>query len=638
MRRSGDGRGPSVLKEHPDACQLASPMSPSSGDSRFQVDLAGIIGLLSDHIYSGPHVYLRELIQNGVDAISARRKLEGAVEGKITLRIERGEATEDQGPRLVVTDNGIGLNEEEIHRFLATIGQSAKRGELVDRSDYIGQFGVGLLSAFVVSDEIEVLTRRRGADASEGLRWLGRRDGTYRVEPAGSVLAEGTTVVLRPRPDMLEWFEPERVLALGRRFARLLPYEIELLHGGERQLVTGGPPPWKSASKSASELSDEILAFGHEVLGSRFNDFIPLHCEQSGLHGVAYVRPTAINVSAPQRHRVYVKGMLVSEGCDNLLPPWAGFVQAVVDARDLRPTASREHLYEDQLLIETRATLGDCIRRWLRTIALAGDGQLARLMSAHALALRNYALHDDEFLSMIMDEFIFETAKGHQRFGDYRREQRSITYAATVDEFRQCAPIALAQGINVINAGHVHEVDLLLRAAESLPGLEVERLDGQALLAQLHELSLEERRASADLLAVAAETLRPLGLEGEVRAFHPTGLPALYVSDDESSLMRTASLAKETVNPLWAGVLDDLLAARVEPLRASLVFNYRNPLVQRLLRVDDRELLMLIIRLLYVQTMLLAQRPLSAHEIDILNDGLLQLIERSMGPGGNMLQ
>ncbi|HLL72195.1 MAG TPA: ATP-binding protein, partial [Pyrinomonadaceae bacterium] len=95
-------------------------------DYKFQINLRGIIDLLSNHIYSSPQIYVRELLQNGVDAILARRYVEPLHEGAIRIRVPDAPAGEQ--PALVFEDNGIGLDEAEIHRFLATIGQTSKRG------------------------------------------------------------------------------------------------------------------------------------------------------------------------------------------------------------------------------------------------------------------------------------------------------------------------------------------------------------------------------------------------------------------------------------------------------------------------------------------------------------------------------
>src|SRR5262245_35171576 len=101
-------------------------------EHNFQVDLRGLIELLSGHLYSGPSVFVRELLQNGVDAIRARQRLAPAHAGAIKVELVRSSG---RPATLLFQDDGIGLTEKEIHQFLATIGQSSKRGDQVERPD-----------------------------------------------------------------------------------------------------------------------------------------------------------------------------------------------------------------------------------------------------------------------------------------------------------------------------------------------------------------------------------------------------------------------------------------------------------------------------------------------------------------------
>src|SRR5262245_1709954 len=136
---------------------------------RFQVNLGGVIDLLSNHLYSTPAVFIRELLQNATDAIRARQRLQKKHAGDIRLSLE--------GEVLTLSDDGVGLTEEEVHQFLATIGESSKRGALPDPSgDFIGQFGIGLLSCFIVSREIVVITRSSRSEDAATLEWRGRDD------------------------------------------------------------------------------------------------------------------------------------------------------------------------------------------------------------------------------------------------------------------------------------------------------------------------------------------------------------------------------------------------------------------------------------------------------------------------------
>lgn len=140
------------------------------------MDLKGIIRLLSENLYSSTDVFLRELLQNAVDAIEARRVEEPDFkEGRIQIEYRQ---MGSQQARMVFSDNGIGLTQEELHTFLSVIGQSSKRGEMRQGS-FIGQFGIGLLSCFLVTDEIFV--KSRSIREERGCCWLGRSDGTYQV-------------------------------------------------------------------------------------------------------------------------------------------------------------------------------------------------------------------------------------------------------------------------------------------------------------------------------------------------------------------------------------------------------------------------------------------------------------------------
>ena len=127
------------------------PRDLSSDAYAFQVDLRGLVDLLSQHLYSSPRVYIRELLQNAVDATTARRLLDPSVTAAVRIVID------DDG--LSITDSGVGLTEADAHQFLATIGNSSKRDDLAGaRREFLGQFGIGLLACFTVANQIRVVT------------------------------------------------------------------------------------------------------------------------------------------------------------------------------------------------------------------------------------------------------------------------------------------------------------------------------------------------------------------------------------------------------------------------------------------------------------------------------------------------
>ena len=154
-------------------------------EHRFQVDLRGVIDLLSNHLYSSPQVFIRELLQNAVDALQERQSVEPGFEGRVEV-----EVIESDPPRIRVQDNGVGLTEAEIHEFVATIGKSIKSDSVeANRRNFLGQFGIGLLSCFLVSDRIVV--RSRSTRDGSAVLWEGRHDGTYSMRLSDEPSAAG---------------------------------------------------------------------------------------------------------------------------------------------------------------------------------------------------------------------------------------------------------------------------------------------------------------------------------------------------------------------------------------------------------------------------------------------------------------
>ncbi len=587
-------------------------------EHRFQINLRGIIDLLSNHLYSGPQVYIRELLQNAVDAITARRALEPGHNGEITI-----EVTERRPATLTFEDNGIGLTEDEIHKFVATIGQSSKRDDIAGaRAEFIGQFGIGLLSCFVASDEIVMITRH--VREKRAYEWRGRPDGTYAIKAAGEDISPGTRVYLRCKEGCEEYFEPDRVRELARHFGALLPHPIRV----NGAAVNDEPPPWRRKFETRREEADAMADFGRAVFAADFLDWIPLRSAAGEADGVAFVLPFA-SLAAKRQHRVYLKNMLLSETADNLLPDWAFFVQCVVNANALRPTASRESFYEDETLEETRESLGACLRRWLADLAKRDPKRLQQFMALHHLAVKALALEDDDAFRLFADWLPFDTSTGPMTLGEIRRAGGPVRYAPTVDQFRQIARVAAAQQITILNGGYVYDADLLERLPQVFPGVEVEPIDAAELSQRFDELTLEERDAADGFLRAADAALRPYKVSVELKKFRPPELPALYSIDAEEHFHRSIEQSKEIADGNWSDMLGSL--SKKEASGAEICFNWANPLVGRIARLAQRPLQTLCIQMLYVQALLLGHHPLRAAELKLLNDGLLGLIERGLG-------
>ncbi|MFI8127338.1 MULTISPECIES: HSP90 family protein [Streptomyces] len=608
-------------------------MLHSESAHSFQVDLRGLVDLLSHHLYSSPRVYLRELLQNAADAITARRAADPGAPATITVRT---------GESLTVTDTGAGLTEADVHRFLATIGRSSKRhaeggldgaGLESARGEFIGQFGIGLLACFVVADEITVISRPAADPGAPTVEWRGHADGRYTIRtlPADAMPEPGTTVRLTPRADNAEWTSPERVTGLARDFGGLLKPEVTVVDPRGTVTRINDTPPWERSHGSPLARREALTAYCRTTFGFTPLDTIELDLPAAGLRGVAYVLPTAVSPAQRAGHRVHLKGMLLTDKAPELLPDWAFFVRCVVDTTSLRPTASREALYEDGTLSAVRDALGRRVRDWLTGLAASDPALLHRFIDTHHLAVKALARHDDELLRVVLPWLPFETTDGDVTLEEFARNHPTVLVTRSVEEFRQVAPIASAAGLGVVNGGYTYDRDLVHRLPEIRPGSTVTDLDPATVTAHLDAVDPSAELRAAAFLALARETVGAHECDVVLRDFQPVTAPALLLDNREARHERIRSSLASGSDGLWADILGSL---RDGTPRAQLVLNHLNPLVRQALTITERGLATTTAEALYGQALLLSRRPLRASESALLNRAFIGLLTHAMRPAG----
>jgi molecular chaperone HtpG len=584
----------------------------------FQVDLRGIVDLLSHHLYGSPRVYVRELMQNAVDAITTRRAVDPRCSASVV--IETPAVTGDGTVR--VHDTGIGLTEAEVHDLLATIGRSSKRDDLgFNRHEFLGQFGIGLLSAFLVADEVRVLTR--SATGAPTVEWRGHADGRYEVLPAAVERDEpGTTVVLLPRPGSQQWLGTDVITDLARLFGGLLPVDVTV----DGRPVTGDGPPWHVAHPTAADRRDALTAYAEDVFGFTPFAVLDLAVQEAGLTGVAFVLPQAANPAARAGHRVYLKRMLLAESVDALLPEWAFFVRCVVDVEELRPTASREALYEDDLLDATREALGNRIRDWLVELSTDDPGRLAEFLRVHQLGVKALAVHDDEMLRLVDRWLPMETNVGQIPLAEFRRRFDVVRYTPSVEEFRQLAAVAAAQGVGLVNGGYTYHGEIVERLPALDPAIRVGRLDPGELATHFELVAPDVELALRPFLSAAQRAMDPLDCEVVLRAFDPPSVSALYLVDRELRHRAELRATRKVADDLWADVLG-VFDSDIGPDRPQLVLNHRSPLLRRVAALPDPRLAVMAVEALYAQALLLGHHPLRPADTALLNRSFAGLLE-----------
>jgi molecular chaperone HtpG len=522
---------------------------------------------------------------------------------------------------LRVDDPGIGLTTDDVHRFLATIGSSTKRDEVAGiesaRREFLGQFGIGLLACFVVADEIRVVSRSAADASAPTVEWKATSDGAYTVTILEQARPEpGTTVTLTARRGEERWFAPDRVVGLARSFGALLPYDVHVDTGMERVTVNDVPPVWRRSYRTPQARLEALTAYGREALGFTALDVIDLDVPAAGVHGVAFVLPTAASPLDRGGHRVHLKGMLLSESAERLLPDWAFFARCVVDTEAVRPTASREALYDDETLAAIRDALGERIRDWLADLAAGQPARLARFLSVHQLGVKALACHDEALLRIMLPWLPFETTDGAVSLSEFARAHPVVHLARTVEEFRQVAAIASAQGLGVVNGGYTYDADLVGRLPAIVPGTSVVPLAADTVLAHLDMVDTAAELPLAGFLSAARARLDGMDCDVVLRAFHPVSVPALYLDSRDAQAERVRAQTEADADPLWSEILSNL---RSTAPRAQLVLNHLSPLVRRVAALPVPELVVTAVDALYGQALLMTHRPLRPTESALLN-------------------
>jgi molecular chaperone HtpG len=386
---------------------------------RTQVDLSGLLRVLGNNLYSTPHVALRELVQNAHDSC-VRRQIEDAAAFEPAIVV-----TPDPAKRtLTILDTGAGLTREEIVKYLATVGAGYTgklRAEGRGGEALIGAFGLGFLSAFVVSERVDLYTTSY-QEPSLGWHFQSRGGERYQLgpAPAGPV---GTRVVLHLGEAFALLASLELVPKLLERYASLLAFPIHIgSRGGDA--VNRPLPPWREEGDSPLLHRRRSLDFARRF-ESRFEPLCTFDVKPEaaggrgendvggGPRGLLWIQDGATYGTSDNRNlSVFVRGMLVSPDERDLLPPWAGFAGGVIEADALTPTASREDVQRNAAYHLVASQIQAALIEGLAHLAEHEPATWRRVLLRHNEALLGAAICDPRLFDLLAPDLKVPTSEG----------------------------------------------------------------------------------------------------------------------------------------------------------------------------------------------------------------------------------
>jgi molecular chaperone HtpG len=405
----------------------------------FQAETRQLLELMVHSVYSEKEIFLRELISNSSDALDKVRLQAAQAHDKpidvadlhIRLAVDPAERS------LSISDNGVGMNKDDVVNLLGTIAKSGTKDfmsrlkEKGDVNDLIGQFGIGFYSSFIVATDVTVDSLRY--DSDEAVLWTSNGDGTYKVSE-GTRKERGTTITLKLRDkdeenglrDFTSFWTIKEIVKKHSDFIR---YPIRM-----QRTVTQGDPPVTTVedetlnsmkalwSRSKDEVSEDEYKEFYQHISKDWNE--PLETLKVKAEGtfeyesLLFIPSKAGMDLMMQDHRgglqLYVRRVLISDRCEELLPTYLRFIRGVVDAADLPLNLSRELLQKERQIEQIRKHLVRKVCDGLKSMKAENADKYQQFWEQFGRLLKEGIYQDHARRDNLLDLALFRSTKGEE--------------------------------------------------------------------------------------------------------------------------------------------------------------------------------------------------------------------------------
>jgi molecular chaperone HtpG len=411
---------------------------------QFQTEVSQLLHLIVHSLYSHPEIFLRELISNSSDALDKLRHLtltdekykallgNGIDSPRIDLELN------EEAKTLIISDTGIGMNEEDLVSHLGTIARSGTKnflsqlsGDARKDSNLIGQFGVGFYSVFMVADKVEVISRKAGEETS----WKWTSDGKtgFDIEPVEGEAARksaGTTVLIHFNDDGAQYANGYRLQEIVKKYSNHIAFPIFLTYDKSEwnaeqkesiktrttEQVNAASAMWQ---RSKSDLKDDdYKEFYKSITGDWEDPLFWFHTRAEGT--LEYTTLFFIPAKAPMDLyqtdyktgvKLYVKRVFIMDDSKDLLPQYLRFVRGVIDSEDLPLNVSREILQQNKVLTSIKTASVKKILSELKTIATNDPEKYSQFIVEYNRPLKEGLYGDYANRETLLDLIRFKSTK-----------------------------------------------------------------------------------------------------------------------------------------------------------------------------------------------------------------------------------
>ena len=377
---------------------------------QIQIHTENIFPIIKKAVYSGHEVFLRELVSNGVDAISKRRMAAMAgdcsegPEAKISIRIDREAQT------LTISDNGIGMNVDEVKRYINQVAFSSAEDFLEkykqENDAIIGHFGLGFYSSFMVAKQVELVSLSASAGA-EAVRWSCDGSPNFSLEQAERS-EPGTDVILHLMEEELEYIEPARIRTLITTYCDFLPVEVQL----EGETVNKREAPWRKSPRDLTD-NDYIKLYrylypfqGDPLLWVHLNTDYPYN-----LQGILFFPKSSGRADWEKGEiKLYCNNVFVSDSIKEVVPRYLLPLRGVIDSPDIPLNVSRSALQTDRRVRSIGGFVAKKVGDRLKELHRDDPKRYAESWESLAPFIKIGAMEDEKFADQVADLVLFGTS------------------------------------------------------------------------------------------------------------------------------------------------------------------------------------------------------------------------------------
>ena len=459
------------------------------------VDREHIFPIIKKWLYSEKDIFLREIVSNATDAITKMRRLEslGHIEAgngdyRITVTLDKDAKT------LTVDDNGIGMTEDELTRYICNIALSGavefiqKYENEADgsKNGIIGHFGLGFYSAFMVSDKVEVITKSY-TDAP-AVRWICDESGEYEIEESDRETS-GTSVIMHVSDDEQDYLSVSKIRAMLEKYCAFMPEDIYLVDASadenKNEPVNDKAPLWQKAPSECEK--EEYSEFYKKVFNDYKEPLFYIHINADyplNFKGILYFPRFANDYETIEGQvKLYYNQVYVADNIKEVIPEYLLMLKGVLDCPELPLNVSRSYLQTNTYVSKVSAHIVKKVADKLCSLCTNEREEYEKIWSDVSPFVKYACMRDKKFYDRTKKAILFKLTKGSSRtvdeYLDTAKEKHENTVYYATDKALQSQYIAMfeAQGIEVALFDHPIDTQFATVMEQYVEGVKFVRVD-----------------------------------------------------------------------------------------------------------------------------------------------------------------